>query len=199
MIILRRTIIDKLFSDRSTEINQIIVAEHTYVKEIMKAIELYWDDPNDVSHWIDKAGGYIFKDTFNKSYINPHYCFLSCLEDSEIISLVGANSLSIIRSKYRTSEDFIESVKIEILTERGGKYRTWIKNISDFKFTNIDYVNIFKFISLCISGAIDPSMWFNINSWENIKLTNKPYSKLTNVNQLKDLIHSCIENILGIR
>lgn len=199
MIILRRIAIERLFSDRATEVNQIIVAGHTYVKEIMKAIEMYWDDPDDVSHWIDKAGGYISNDTFNKSYVKPHYCFIDCLRDDEITSLVGINSLNLIRSKYKTSEDFVKSVKIEILTERSGKYKTWIKSISDFKYSDKEYVELFRFISLCISGEVNPDYWFNTNLWNRLKITNKSDLKIYSVNQLKDLIHSCIESILGIK
>ena len=195
MIILRNN--EKLFSDRSTEIIQIIKSGHTYVKEIMKSIELYWDDPKDVSHWIDKAGGYIFNDTVNKTYVKLQYCFINSLSDKEIISLVGNDSLSKIRVIYKNPEEFIQAVKEEILTENGGKYKTWIKSYNDFKITNKEYINILKYISLCFSGYINPNEWYD-NTWISLNIPKSSKINITNVNQLKDLIHLCVKNILGI-
>lgn len=69
MIILR----DKLFSEtRKDEISKIIESCHTYIKEIIKSLELYWKDPDDVNHWIDKAGGFIYNDTYNKQFSLNH-------------------------------------------------------------------------------------------------------------------------------
>lgn len=195
MIILKNN--EKLFSDRSSEITQIIKSGHTYVKEIMKSIELYWDDPRDVSHWIDKAGGYIFNDTVNKTYVKLQYCFINSLSDNETVSLVGNDYLVKIRSMYINPENFIQEVKKEILTEDGGKYKTWIKSYSDFKVSNKEYVSILKYMSLCFSGLICPDEWYE-NKWKSLSIPKSSKINITNVNQLKDLIHSCIKYILGV-
>lgn len=151
MIILR----DKLFSEtRKDEISKIIEPCHTYIKEIIKSLELYWKDPDDVNHWIDKAGGFIYNDTYNKQFIKPHYCFIYCFNDNDIINLIGRDSLYRIRSTFSTSERFIESVKKEILTEKGGKYKIWLKTFNDFDISNKEYIKIFHFISLCMSNNI---------------------------------------------
>ena len=194
MIILR----DKLFSEtRKDEISKIIEPCHTYIKEIIKSLELYWKDPDDVNHWIDKAGGFIYNDTYNKQFIKPHYCFIYCFNDNDIINLIGRDSLYRIRSTFSTSERFIESVKKEILTEKGGKYKIWLKTFNDFDISNKEYIKIFHFISLCMSGIILPSDWYS-NHWNNLSIPKNSNIKLTSVDQLKELIHECLKSILGV-
>ena len=180
---------------RNDEIKKLISSCHTGTKELIKAIELYWYDQNDVDHWIEKATGSIMSVTNNKIYVCPKEYFICCFRDDEISKMIGSNFFNQLRKSFPSPESFIQSVKMEIITEKGGKYQ-WLKNLNDFSFSDMDYVNIFRYISLCISGDINPSDFKSNRDFMQIDI-NIPKIRRVDIDKqkLKFLLRECVDFI----
>ena len=72
-----------------------------------------------------------------------------------------------------------------------------LRQIRGDYIANKEYIKIFHFISLCMSGIILPSDWYS-NHWNNLSIPKNSNIKLTSVDQLKELIHECLKSILGV-
>lgn len=186
-----------LSDSRQDLLNYLVSSCHTIAMEFIKAIDLYWYDNQDVSHWVDKPTGYILR-LANK--IDLHYSLICSFADSTIRNLIGVDGLSIVRNLYNTPEEFIQSVFKEILDDN--KYKIWIKDYNFFKKPK-EYIRYFKYITLCISGHITPEDWDNQSSWIRKQIPKESIIKFYKTQEgnrkLHELLTKCIENILGIQ
>lgn len=196
MIIFREKDFSNL-SNRAGQLSYLIGSCHTISLELIKAIELYWDSPENVNHWIDKASGYLHRMT-GKEYIFPHFGLICSFKHKNISDLIGVDGLNEILKKYKSPEDFILNIENEILLSN--KYKTWIKDLSFFKETK-DYLRIFKYISLCLSGTIVPEDWNNQWLWINKDIPfggEILFNKFSNgQKEIWEILKSCIDTING--
>lgn len=196
MIIFREKDFSNLNS-RSGQLEYLVEGCHTIALELIKAIDFYWYSPENVNHWIDKTTGYLYK-MVGKEYIFPHFGLLCSFQHKNISNLIGLDGLSKVIEKYKSPEDFILSVENEILVSK--KYDTWIKDISFFRQTK-DYLKIFKYISLCLSGNINPNDWDTQWEWINkdIPFNGKILFPKSSIGQKEiwEIIKSCIDIING--
>jgi hypothetical protein len=187
-----------LSDSRQDQLSYLIDGCHTIAMELIKAIDLYFQDNQDVSHWVDKPVGYILK-LSGRSAVELHYSLICSFPDSDIIKLIGVDGLTLIRNKYSTPEKFIEEVINEILTD--AKYKIWLKNRKFFQSAK-DYIKYFKYITLCISGEILPEDWNDQGRWLGLSIPRNPKIRFNRSSassrNLHQLITSCIEHILGI-
>lgn len=184
-------------SDRNGQIKYLVDGCHTIALELIKSIDLYWYSPENVNHWIDKSSGYLHK-MVGRDYIFPHFGLICSFSHKNISNLIGDDGLDEVTSKYRTPEEFILSVESELLQSR--KYYTWIKDPSFFRSLK-DYIKIFKYISLCLSGTITKEDWENQWMWikEEIPLNSSiSFSKSSMGNkQIWNILRECVNIING--
>ncbi len=171
---------------------------------IMKLIEMYYmhleTKIDDRDHWLQMS----IKNIINayKVNINPLIFFVWVENDSKVLNKVyGTLIYNEFVERFKNSQGFINNLREHVLyDERTGikKYKWWFDKYG-FIFTDKDYLSIYKYIALCISGQLNP----NIDTFnDSVSLINKTkinYSKniITNESLLSDIIIKCIKSILG--
>lgn len=184
-----------LSNSRQNQIRLLITGCHTIAMELIKAIDLYWQDTKDVPHWIDKVCGYMLR-LENRTSVKIHQSLICSFDDKTIIDQIGTDGLKMVRELYTSPENFIFAVESELLKD--AKYRTWITGY-DFFQPPKEYIKYFKYITLCLCGRILPSDWDSQWTWirENIP-SNTTIRFEKNNKELHVLLMSCIGHILGI-
>lgn len=179
--------------------------------EIMKIIEMYSHPVlyENTTHWIDKIVEAMSK-LISRGVFTPQSVF-SVIDWEGGESVVGINSMTKIKSGYSSPESFIEDYVVkQLLTEsRGGvvKYSSAISSRADISWDMKDYITIYRYIALCITGQVNPDVVDNIYTKQNrekIMKTEIDYEKSLftsasnyEINKLKKLIAKCIVNIVG--
>lgn len=185
---------------------------------IMKSIEMWSlldeDGKSYVTHWIGDMVNKELLNKFVKKGIPPQvmFCFFE-EEPIEISDALGKNNFDkyILKRDFGYGEEFQKRVKSRLLTEikrgedpsNGAKYETFFKN-NPITTTNKEYLIIFKYIALCLSGQLDPNQdnFSESTCYKKILTTNinyadsLPKSKLSH-KFLTETIIKCIENING--
>ena len=213
MIIFRSKQIEFSDDSRKDEITYLINCCFTITREVIKAIEMYYLDYQDVNHWLDKATSYMLRFT-NKDYIDVYMSFICMLDINSIRNLVGIDGLEYLKQKYKLQGnnlniDFLENIKSSIRKDYN-KIEKENKVILFNSTNNNYYINAFKFITLCFSGEVKPHDWKNTNSWikksipnpSNINLVSKGLNFEKNKessDKIHSLLLSCIENILYVK
>lgn len=194
---------DKLFSFRGDLINSLLKQTEGAAMEIMKAIEFKKISGDDkmVDHWINIASGILARINSDTGDIKFHMGFIGALSNRDISNLLGSSDiLEDIRSKYRTQIDFIKAVKQKLRKEvnKGQeKYTEWLNKNNGFLVSDKDYINYFKFITLCLSGIIDifnDDDYSEGNGWRildgRINSINIPEESILKIDRTKELKES---------
>lgn len=176
--------------------------------EIIKLIELYNNcNGNDIKHWMTEITNTFIKNVLDSekvispSWSKPQLSFIKAVESESTISKVLGNDFL----KYCDSgfgNIYIEYLWKEILemSQRGErKYVDAIKYNGGFLISPEDYILLFKYISLCLSGQLNYNnidLWSDINS---ISRLNVNYNINTNykINDLRKIIANCIFQFKG--
>ena len=210
MIILRLKEEERLFAvSRSSQLNSLFDVMESTAMKVIKLVEFkkICGDDGMVDHWLNVASSNL-ANKVDSTIIRFHMGLLGALNDEDIDSLI--KNIDLVRSKYKTPTDFIKAVKKRLRneTKEGDyKYRDWLRENdkithSDNKFlvSDEDYVNLFKFITLSLSGDIEPS---DYNYWDifsneiqNMPVSRKPKTNLRNQmlgRYIKNILKECIE------
>lgn len=210
MIILRLNEEERLFAvSRSSQLNSLFDVMESTAMEVIKLVEFkkICGDDGMVDHWLNITSSNL-ANKVDSTTIRFHMGFLGALNNEDIDSLI--KNIDLVRNKYKTPVDFIKAVKKRLRneTKKGDyKYRDWLKendkithNDNKFLVSNEDYVNLFKFITLSLSGDIEPS---DYNYWDifsneiqNMPISRKPKTNLRNQmlsKYIKDILKECIE------
>lgn len=131
--------------------------------EVMKCIEMF--EVGGLRHWIgDKAVNQTISGLEDvDDNLRPQIVFCLAIEPnlSKNKSLCESIGNYNIITKYSKSPiDFINLIKNRLLTEtKSGeaKYSTWFKE-NPIKYTSEEYVDFYKYISLCLSGQLNPEV-----------------------------------------
>ena len=167
--------------------------------EIMKCIEMF--EVGALNHWIkDKIYGQSIKDA-TLFRISPAILLSPAIEDRDNGQLGrlfnNINYYNLFKEDFCSAEDYIEYIKVEVLTEtKNGeyKYRKHFE-IHGFKYTVEEYLDIYKYIALCLSGQLDPRVdEFDWSIEQKIRPMRVNY-RLSSVLSPLDLISTCIYNI----
>lgn len=142
---------EKIFNRRN-DFDLLVRLSSSSCKEIIKCMEMYWVDPEDIPHWIEKVVRDIMMVVNPSSDIYPYHSFISVLDKDYIEKYIGSDIIS--RMKVKDPELFIESIKKTIITEKGGKYPS-LRSMKDFQYSNKYYVNLFRLLSSVLSGKTD--------------------------------------------
>lgn len=169
--------------------------------EIMKCIEMY--ETEDVYHWIkDKIVKTINEVIVEDLTPQTLLCLgFDKLSNKDLVGAIGnSNVVTRFYSLYRSPEDFIKTVKYRLLTEtkKGEpKYKDWFDN-NPIQYTDGEYVDFYKYISLCLSGQLDPDIDdFDWDIEKVLKRTKVDYS-LSGVakDKLLEIVSKSITNIV---
>ena len=155
---------------------------------------------DDRDHWLQMS----IKNIINayKVNINPLIFFVWVENDSKVLNKVyGTLIYNEFVERFKNSQGFINNLREHVLyDERTGikKYKWWFDKYG-FIFTDKDYLSIYKYIALCISGQLNPDIDTFNDSVSLINKTKINYSKniITNESLLSDIIIKCIKSILG--
>lgn len=167
--------------------------------EIMKCVEMF--EVGSLTHWLkDKVYGQSIKESYSSFQISPVTLLSPAIEDRKQGQL---NRLYNNRNYYKdfindfsTPLDYINYIKTEVLTEtRSGepKYRKYF-DTHEFKYTLNEYMDIYKYIALCLSGQLNPLVDdFDWNIEKRIRPMKVNYT--ISLNSPIDIIATCIYNI----
>ena len=209
MIILRLNE-ERLFAvSRSSQLNSLFDVMESTAMEVMKLVEFkkICGDDGMVDHWLNVASSNL-ANKVDSTTIRFHMGFLGALNDEDIDSLI--KNVDLVRSKYKTPIDFVRAVKQRLRNEtKGGsyKYRDWLRendkithNDNKFLVSDEDYIDLFKFITLSLSGDIKPR---DYNYWDifSNEIQKMPISRKPKINlrdqmlgrYIKDILKECIE------
>ena len=145
-------------------------AELSYIvpTEFINAIEMYdLEGGKYVNHWIiEKIVNNLFS-IGTKFGIYPQQFLAASFEDNlnSLEKVFGTNSVNKFRKRFQTPEIFIETIKRDILSSSKRsivepKYDKIFRNRNPkFIYTNEEYIKIFKFLALCLSGQVPEADW----------------------------------------
>ena len=165
--------IEKLFT--STE-EKLLSYSETSCREIIKCMEM-WQE-NCLMHWINDVAlsqyGMVIKSN------NPLASIFMCCADTNKMGSLGLKQ-SMINLFKDTSEETVRRLKGEILQEKSSsgsiKYKTHLKTLKDFKFSDKFYVSFFTILCYLVNGQISVS-----NSIENLSIDNNTGKISGNIN-----------------
>lgn len=169
--------------------------------EIMKCIEMY--ETEDVYHWVkDKIIKTINEVTIEGLTPQTLLCLgFDKLSNKDLVDTINnSNTTTKFFSLYRSPKEFIKSIKDRLLTEtknRKPKYSSWFDN-HPIQYTDEEYVDFYKYISLCLSGQLDPDIDdFDWDIEKVLKRTKVDYS-LSGVakDKLLEIVSKSITNIV---
>jgi hypothetical protein len=146
-----RKLEERIFNRRN-DFDLLVKLSSSSCKEIIKCMEMYWIDPEDIPHWIEKVVRDIMMVVNPSSDIYSYHSFISVLDKEYIEKYIGSDVIS--RMKIKDPELFIDSVKRSIITEKGGKYPS-LKSMSNFQYSNEYYVKLFRLLSAVLSGKTE--------------------------------------------
>lgn len=176
---------------------------------VIKLVELYeLDRGNNIKHWMNSIVSSAMISVINSGkeisnvYISsPQFSFIKAIESSFTISRVLGNDFL----EYCNSgigKIYIKNLCKEILemTQRNEKkYVDAIKQNGGFLVSPKDYILLFKYIALCLSGQID---YKNFDLWSDINFivrmnVNYSINRNYSINELKRIIANCIFQFKG--
>lgn len=141
--------------------------------DLIKLVELY-DNCNgrDLKHWITMTNTFInnilnSEKKISENYNRPQISFIRAIEDQYTVTKILGNDFL----KYCSlgfNETYISNLCNEILkmTDKNEKkYTEAIKINGGFLVSSEDYILLFKYIALCLSGQLD---YRNIDFWSDI-------------------------------
>ena len=206
MIIFRKRDIDFLEKDFSKfeDLESIFrVGCNRICLEIMKCLEMF--ESGALMHWlIEKIEAQVIEEV--KTNLDIKYPVLLSLAvnggnllNNSQIRLIVKDSLLLksLDTTYKTSKEYISSIKNTLLTEcRGGevKYKNHFDRFG-FKYSIEEYCDFYKYIALCLSGQLDPRV--DEFDW-NIEKVIRPMKVLYNIESNQrpvKIIAQCIYNI----
>lgn len=142
--------IEKLFA--STE-DKLLSYSETSCRDIIKCMEMWQED--SVMHWINDVAlsqyGIIKKS--NNSFAN----LFACCSSINKIDDFGLKRSMINLLRNRNPEETVRKLKEEILLEKNNgslKYRSYLKTLKDFKFSDKFYVSFFTTLCYLVNGQI---------------------------------------------
>lgn len=207
MAILFRKKEERLFSKREKSIEYILGQSKSICKELIKTLTMFVEESNNlyenVPHWIEKPNGYLWDvlDEAKKSKLLVTLVFYPTYLHKDILIIEnGKDSLSKdSREKYKDPVSFIRSIESEILTEDGGKYKTALKSLADFKKDKF-YMDFFLYLGLCLNikdlfKKEEPHKVLS-DFWKGTIKPQKDNINLTDKNQLKYIIASCVKSYM---
>lgn len=175
---------------------------------IMKSLEM-WTLKNShgksyVPHWVEEM---IFDEVLEKLIkkgIPPQKAFAIFESEKILRSVFGSNlAEKFIINKYPTPIDVYQLVETRLLTETkkgidssDPKYKQWFVN-NPIKMPGEEYIQFFKYISLCLSGQLNPEV--DVNLWDlsrKISMMKVNYD-IIKYNTKKDIVGiliNCIKN-----
>ena len=207
---------ERLFADsKINQLNNLLSLTEGTAMEILKLIEFkkICGDDGMINHWIDVASGNLVNQ-IDSTIVRYNMAFAGALGDKDLDNLFSSGDKQKIRAKYKTQSDYITAVKNRLRNEtKGGsyKYRDWlkandVKNRRDdyFLVSNKDYIKFFKFLTLSLSGNIDPNDyegWKILSDSELMRMEISPNPKLNKnncsnlKNKIKEILRVCIEKM----
>lgn len=181
---------------------------------IMKAIEmLELDHGAYVKHWIHEmtVDESLFR-LLNEANLPPQIGFIGIEPNINVkCKVIGTNLYySDVEPYYPDPISYVNFIKNRLLTEvkRGQdkassspKYKRWFDDHS-IERGDIDYVMIFKYIALCLSGQLDPAVddFYDNNTVRILRTTSIDFYRKNprigkSAKNLTNIILDCIKNI----
>lgn len=207
MAILFRPKEERFFSSNKVKTRDGILSQSEGIcKELIKALTMFSEESNhlqeQIPHWIEKSNGYIWKywKNSNDDGILITHMFSKSYLHKDLIRFNNSNEIeSKINTEYSDPVTFIRSIENEILTEDGGKYKTALKSLSDFKKDKF-YMDFFLYLGLCLNikdlfKKEEPHKVLS-DFWKGTIKPQKNNINLTDKNQLKYIIASCVKNYM---
>lgn len=156
--------IEKLFA--STE-DKLLSYSETSCREIIKCMEMWQED--SVMHWINDVAlsQYGIIKRSNNSFAN----LFACCSGINRINDFGLKRSMINLLKDKNPEETVKRLKEEIITEKNSngslKYKSHLKTLKDFKFSDKFYVSFFTILCYLVNGQISVS-----DAIENLSIDN---------------------------
>lgn len=196
---------EKEFSNTPRE-NLLTFGEEVLLN-IMKVIEMYHDfnDGQHTKHWIKKIANNLI--LIQRERLSACSFYLIIDLDSPN-SFLGQNIIKDLKESYGKhiiknyiSELFL-SVGSNLETGKEPKYSHLYSGsrLKEFRERiKNEYPIYYKYIALCISGQLDPSIiiWENCDFIINTKIDYKSNIKYSNINEIENLLIECFKNICG--
>ena len=143
--------IEKLFS--SIDNKNLVSYSETSCRDIIKCMEMWQED--SVMHWInDVALSHLNK--LKRSKINYSTLFVSCENVTQLSNLKIELSLQEF-IKENNPEESVKRLKEIILQEKDSgslKYKSHLKTLKDFKFSDKFYVSFFTILGYLVNGQV---------------------------------------------
>lgn len=178
---------------------------------IMKSLEM-WTLTNPhgksyVPHWIEEM---VFDEVLEKLIkkgIAPQKAFAIFEDEKTLRSVFGSNlAEEYILNNYPTAVDVYQKIEKRLLTEvkkgtdsTDPKYKQWFDK-NPIQLTSEDYIQFFKYISLCLSGQLNPQVDTDFWGLSRKIQTTKVNYEIIKYRVKKDIVGiiiDCIKNFYG--
>lgn len=144
-------LIEKLFA--TTE-DKLFSYSETSCREIIKCMEM-WQE-SCLMHWINDVS--LAQYGIVKRSNNPFASLFACCADTQKINNFGLKQSMINFLKNKNPEETVKRLKEEILSEKDNsgslKYKTHLKSLKDFKFSDKFYVSFFTILCYLVNGQV---------------------------------------------
>ena len=186
---------DRLFS-RSSEIENLIDKTFPACLEVMKLIEFKEkSNGRDTRHWFDILTSIVDDIGSGNNLRWPQLAFACTLDDDDLYNFIK-NDYRKVRNKFGNPEEVIDDLRKELMTTDNRKYSGWVSNIDDFlDISNEQYLEYYKYISLCLSGDMKPDEWDPWTLTWDKSMMNMEISTDECQVDIRETLEACIENI----
>lgn len=196
-MIIKRMLLDKIFSSRLDNINYLLTRCDSFCIEMIKLIEMY-ELSDSLDHWLSVGVDSILTNLTELDTYRRTQLFTIKLENYNTIrSILGKNVADEVIKTIKNPTNYINYLRHHIInvSENGKKkYYDLITSNRGFKYSNEDIIAFLKYINLCITGSMNHEIDNFYNDIYTIESSKIDYNLRIKVNneKIKKIIANCL-------